>query len=136
MMIMKTRTTFVLSSLLCLLLFAAAVNAQQPTPTPSPSPKPSATPQTYPTKGTTDRQPATPANTDTAGNYTVISSIELGVRALSVDGNNNKYRSDLNYGPGFRLFDSSLLIRTKEGAGGLFDSFLVNSTGFNAEDRK
>jgi hypothetical protein len=134
MMIMKTRTNFVLSSLLCLLLLAAAaVNAQQPTPTPSPSPKPSATPQTYPTKGTTDRQPATPADTDTAGNYTVISSIELGVRALSVDGNNNKYRSDLNYGPGFRLFDSSLLIRTKEGAGGLFDSFLVNSTGFNAD---
>ena len=44
------------------------------------------------------------------GAYDVTSSIEVGVRGVSVDGNGNKYRSDLNYEPGFQLFNSSLLM--------------------------
>lgn len=128
---MKNRTAYILSSLLGLVLLAAAAQGQQPTPTPRPAPVPS--PTTYPTKGTVDRQPATPADEHKAGNYTIITSIELGVRGLSVDGNDNKYRSDLNYRPGFRVFDSSFLMRAKEGEGGLFDTFLVNSTGFSAD---
>jgi hypothetical protein len=132
-MIMKNRTAYILSSLLGLLLLTATVGAQQPTPTPRPSPVPQ--PTTYPTKGTVDKQPATPAEEHPAGNYTIVTSIELGVRAISVDGNDNKYRSDLNYRPGFRVFDSSFLMRRKEGtgAGALFDTFLVNSTGFGAD---
>jgi hypothetical protein len=133
MAIMETKTVYILSFLLGLVLLTAAmVSAQQPTPMPRSSPIPS--PTSYPTKGTVDRQPATPATESPAGNYNIVSSIELGVRGLSVDGN-NKYRSDLNYRPGFRLFDSSFLMRRKEGTGTgtLFDTFLINSTGFNAD---
>jgi len=68
------------------------------------------------------------------GDYNVISSIEFGYRGLSVDGDNNKYRSDLNYSAGPRLFDTSFLMKGKDGHdGGLFDSFLVTSTGWGAD---
>src|SRR2546423_442682 len=109
---MKNRTTYILPALLGLMLVAAAVAQQtqpspvtvtgdevrelaavaaapQPTPTPRPSPVPS--PTTYPTKGTVDRQPVTPADESTGGRYNIITSIELGARALHVDGNANKY---------------------------------------------
>ena len=64
-----------------------------------------------------------------AGPYTVTSSVEVGVRGKSVDGNYNKYRSDLDYQPGFRLFDSSFLMQSTGGSEPrLFDSLLVNSS--------
>jgi hypothetical protein len=68
-----------------------------------------------------------------SGNYWITSSIELGARGLSVDGNVNKYRSDVNYRAGFRLFESSLLVRSDPGKGILFDSLVVNSTGWGAD---
>ena len=68
-----------------------------------------------------------------AGDYTVISSIEFGYRGLSVDGDLNKYQSDLNYKAGPRLFDSSFLMKSKDGKGELFDTLLVTSTGWGAD---
>jgi hypothetical protein len=124
---MKKKAAFILSSLLSLVLLAAAVSAQE-TPKPSPTPHTTATP-----RPDRDVQPATPAEDVTAGNYNIITSIELGARGLSVDGNHNKYRADLNYRAGFRLFDSNFLARAKDGTGGLFDSLLVTSTGWNAD---
>ena len=62
----------------------------------------------------------------------VISTIEFGYRGLSVDGDHNKYRSDLNYSAGPRLFDSTFLYRSKNG-GGFLDSALVTSTGWGAD---
>ena len=64
---------------------------------------------------------------------TSYSSLELGVRGLSVSGSDNKYRSDLNYSPGVRLFDSSFFLRSKENSGGPFDEFLVNSSGWGGD---
>src|SRR5205823_2276319 len=68
-----------------------------------------------------------------AGNYTVTSTIEFGYRGLRVDGDNNKFKSDLNYKAGPRLFDTSFLARSKDGKGGLFDTLLVTSTGWGAD---
>ena len=68
-----------------------------------------------------------------AGDYTVISSIEFGYRGLQVVGDLNKYQSDLNYKAGPRLFDTSFLMRSKDGKGGLFDTLLVTSTGWGAD---
>ncbi len=65
--------------------------------------------------------------------YTVSSTIELGVRGISVDGNATKYRSDLNYDPGFRLFNSSLLMEANGTSGKLFDSLMVNSYGWGGD---
>lgn len=68
-----------------------------------------------------------------AGPYTVNSSIELGVRGISVNGNADKFRSDLNYQPGIRLFDSSFLMRSNGAGGALLDSLLVTSTGWGGD---
>ncbi|HXU07874.1 MAG TPA: hypothetical protein VN743_02675, partial [Blastocatellia bacterium] len=46
--------------------------------------------------------PAATAQNGSEGPYTVTSSIEFGVRGVLMEGNGNKYRSDLNYTPGFR----------------------------------
>ena len=61
-----------------------------------------------------------------------IGTIEFGYRGLSVDGDHNKYRSDLNYSAGPRLFDSTFLYRAKNG-GGFVDSALVTTTGWGAD---
>ena len=89
------------------------VHAQQPTPSP---------------------QPSSNGNGDSLGDYAVTSSIEFGYRGLSVDGDHRKYRSDLNYSAGPRLFDTSFLLKAKDGHnGGLFDSLLVTTTGWGAD---
>jgi len=83
---------------LALVTFTSVSMAQQPSPTPKKSPEP---------------QPTVDAGED-AGNYTVIGSIEFGYRGLSVDGDHNKYQSDLNYRAGPRLFDSTFLMKAKD----------------------
>src|SRR5438874_10827716 len=50
-----------------------------------------------------------------------------------VDGDNNKFKSDLNYKAGPRLFDSSFLMKSKDGKGDLFDTLLVTSSGWGAD---
>src|SRR5215831_14823106 len=101
---------------LVLILFAtlAIARAQQPSPSPS---------------STKSDYNETPAETgEKAGDFTVISSLELGYRGLRVDGDLNKYQSDLNYKAGPRVFDSSFLLKSTDGKGELFDSFLVTSS--------
>ena len=68
-----------------------------------------------------------------AGGYTIISSLEFGYRGKRIDGDQNKYRSDLNYTAGPRAFDSTFLMKAKEGKGGLFDTFLVTTTGWGGD---
>ena len=67
------------------------------------------------------------------GDYLVVSSLEVGYRGVSVDGDHNKFQSDLNYKAGPRLFDSSFLLKSKDGDGGLFDTLLITSTGWGAD---
>ena len=109
-------------SLCVLLCLASLASAQQPTPSPNPQKSPE-----------TKTESSTVESPEDAGNYTIISTIEFGYRGLRVDGDLNKYRSDLNYKAGPRLFDSSFLMRSKDGKGGLFDTFLVTSTGWGAD---
>ena len=114
---MKSKANKLLSMLAVLLAALVNVQAQQP----SPSPQPTSSPQIS-------------NGNDSMGDYNVISSIEVGYRGVSVDGDHNKYRSDLNYSAGPRLFDTSFLLKAKDGHdGGLFDSFLVTSTGWGAD---
>ncbi|HEU4769984.1 MAG TPA: hypothetical protein VFS77_21640 [Pyrinomonadaceae bacterium] len=109
--------------LLVLIGAVGLVAAQQPSPSPSPSQSPERT-----------VSPDAPVDSgEDAGDYTVISSVEFGYRGLSVSGDHNKYQSDLNYRTGPRLFDSSFLLRSREGNGALFETILVNSTGWGAD---
>src|SRR4029079_18009550 len=85
------------------------------------------------TRAQTPAVSSSPASRDTPGNYEITSSVELGVRGLSVNGDHEKYRSDLNYRPGFRVFDSSFLIEDRTGGAKLFDSALVMASGWGAD---
>jgi hypothetical protein len=74
-----------------------------------------------------------PASSKPPEPYTVNSSLEVGVRGVSIDGNADKFRSDLNYQPGVRLFDSSFLMRSNGAGGAVLDSLLVTSTGWGGD---
>ena len=120
---MKSKTRSIVAAMaLSLLVLAPATRAQQPTPSPSPKKAAEAKTETS----------IVEAGADTR-DYTIISSIEIGYRGLRVDGDLNKYQSDLNYKAGPRLFDSSLLVRSKEGKGELFDTLLMTSTGWGGD---
>ena len=114
-----TKALRIFSGLALVWLLMPVASAQQPTPSPK-KPEEAAT------------KKATEAGED-AGDYIVTSSIEFGYRGLSVDGDHNKYRSDLNYSAGPRLFDSSFMLKAKDGKGQLFDSLLVSTSGFGAD---
>ncbi len=116
---MRTNPLPILGSTLALVLMAGAVAAQQP----SPSPK----------KPDNTNPPAAVEAGENAGDFIVVSSLEFGYRGLSVDGDLNKYQSDLNYKAGPRVFDSSFYLKSKNGESNLFDSFLVTSTGWGAD---
>jgi hypothetical protein len=121
----------ILSGLMLVLVLAAgAAIAEQPTPTPTPTP----TPKKSDAKKAAPKAETTSAQTgEDAGNYTITSSIEIGYRGIRVDGDLNKYKSDLNYKAGPRLFDSSFLMRSKDGKGGPFDTLLVTSSGWGGD---
>src|SRR5687768_12522338 len=87
----------ILTACSVVLVVVLDVRAQQPAASPSPSVAPN--------------QPSTNGNGDSIGDYGVISSIEIGYRGLSVGGDHNKYRSDLNYSAGPRLFDTTFLLK-------------------------
>lgn len=65
--------------------------------------------------------------------YTLSASVEFGARGLDVNGDDNKYRSDLNYRAGFRLFDSTFLLETKRPERLGFDSLLVTASGWGSD---
>jgi hypothetical protein len=109
-MAMKNRMTLMLAVVVLLLTFESVTNAQQPSPSPTPV-----------TAG------------DNAGDYTFISTIEFGYRGLQVVGDLNKYKSDLNYGVGPRLFDSSFLMRATDGDAPLFDTLLFTTSGWGSD---
>lgn len=121
-----------------LILMAGVANAQSTTAsTKSPesskdAKKSEAKKSTEPKK--TDVTPTSQTVGEDAGNYTITSTIEFGYRGQRVDGDVNKFKSDLNYKAGPRLFDSTFLMKSKTGGkGDLFDSLLVTSTGWGAD---
>jgi len=87
---------------------AAIAFSQSPTPSPTPDIEPSTGPG-------------------------ITSTFEIGLRGVEVNGNDNKYRSDLNYKPGFRLFDSTFLINNKDGHSNFFDTAMVTTSGWGGD---
>jgi hypothetical protein len=104
--------------------------------TQSPDPKDAKTTTKAPDKqpAKTDKEPTSSTVGDDAGPYNVVGSIEFGYRGQRVAGDVNKFKSDLNYKAGPRIFDSSFFMKSKDGKeGGLFDSLMVTSTGWGAD---
>src|SRR2546423_12279217 len=84
------------------------------------------------TKKKSEKEPSSANVGDDAGDYTITSTLEFGYRGQRVDGDINKFKSDLNYKAGPRIFDSSFMMKSKDGKGP-FDTFLVTSTGWGAD---
>ena len=76
------------------------------------------------------------AQDQTWGPYEVHSSIEFGVRGIGINGNGNKFRSDQNYDPGFRLFDASLMMRSNGEGAFLFDELMINTFGWSNDPNR
>ena len=77
--------------------------------------------------------PSPSSSTDADRDYSITSTIEIGARGLSVNGDREKFRSDLNYKSGVRIFDSSFLIENHTGSGRLFDTALITTSGWGAD---
>ena len=86
----------------------------------------------------TGSKPAQPSATaqNPEGPYTITSSIEFGVRGIAIDGNADIYRSQLNYTPGFRIFDSSLFMQSKDNDAPLLDSLMISSFGWGKDPNR
>jgi hypothetical protein len=119
---MKTSPTAIVAGLIFLVSLNALVFAQQPSPSPA-------------TNKSAEKKPESTAVEvgEDAGDYTIVSSFEVGYRGLRVAGDLNKYQSDLNYKAGPRLFDSSLYLKSKDGKGNLFETLLVTSSGWGGD---
>jgi hypothetical protein len=65
----------------------------------------------------------------TVGPYNVLQSFEAGDRFLSVNGNEDAYRSHINYGNGLRLFATSFAAYSKDGKSRWLDRLTVNTQG-------
>lgn len=66
---------------------------------------------------------------DNTGNYNIVNSIELGYRFASVGGNDDTYRSNVNFGNGIRLLGSTLTVNSRNGHGSLFDEIVLTTQG-------
>lgn len=69
----------------------------------------------------------------TWGGFNVTSTTEVGWRWRRLSGNENKYRSDLDYKQGLRSFDTNLLLESDSGKGKYFDSLLISNTGWGSD---
>jgi hypothetical protein len=65
--------------------------------------------------------------------YVINWSTEFGWRFKGVEGNQNEYRSQLDYDRGMRLFSGNFFARPGNGSGPLFDNLLVNSVGWGGD---
>jgi hypothetical protein len=106
--VMKNEILFTIVAMILLSLASFHINAQTATPTPSDAP-------------------------GNFGAYTVTSSVEFGVRGIKVDGSDEKFRSDMNYRPGFHVWDSSFSIKPTSGSGSFFDSLQIKMSGWGAD---
>jgi hypothetical protein len=129
-----TKMLRVLSALALGLMLMAGITNAQPAPAQKASPEPTkgADSKKSP-KESTETTPTSTTVGDDAGDYTITSSIEVGYRGERIVGDVNKYKSDLNYKAGPRLFDSSFLMRSQDDKGGPFDTLLVTSSGWGAD---
>lgn len=82
------------------------------------------------------KQPTASGQAGSEAPYTVTSSIEFGVRGIVIVGNADKYRSDLSYTPGFRIFDSSFLMKSRDNDGPVLDTLMVSSFGWGKDPNK
>src|SRR5579884_2000878 len=73
--------------------------------------------------------PTEPNRGDNASGYNFLQSFEVGYRYATIGGDQDMYRSTVNYTDGLRLLSSSLAIQSRDGHGKWFDQILLNTLG-------
>jgi hypothetical protein len=68
-----------------------------------------------------------------SGNYNIQQSIEAGYRSTHINGNIDIYDTFINLGSGFRLFDYTLDMRSKDHNGFLFDNLSFSNFGYGGD---
>ncbi len=68
-----------------------------------------------------------------SGNYNIQQTIEFGYRADWINGNNNTYDTFVNLGPGVRLFNYTLEMRSIDHRGLLFDNLSFSNFGYGGD---
>jgi hypothetical protein len=68
-----------------------------------------------------------------SGNYNIQQSIEAGYRSTYINGNTGTYDTFINLGSGFRLFDYTLDMRSKDHNGFLFDNLSFSNFGYGGD---
>jgi len=79
-------------------------------------------------QGTTEEAPG-----KDSGNYNIQQSIEAGYRSTYINGNINTYDTFINLGSGFRLFDYTLDMRSKDHSGLFFDNLSFSNFGYGGD---
>ena len=80
----------------------------------------------------TPEQVGKPRGEDWNG-YNIVNSMELGYRFRTAGGNLDKYRSDVNFGNGIRLLNSSFTMNSKDGHGKFFDEIVLTTQGLGKD---
>jgi hypothetical protein len=70
-----------------------------------------------------------PLRGENQGDYNIVQSWEVGYRFATIGGNQDKYRSDVNYRDGIRLLGSNLTVNSKDGKGHWFDEIILSTQG-------
>ena len=65
--------------------------------------------------------------------YNIVDSFETGYRFATVTGNEEEYRSSVNFADGIRLLGGSLGLNSKDGHGFLFDDASITATGLGGD---
>ena len=65
--------------------------------------------------------------------YNVLNSFETGYRFERVSGNEDEYRSSVNFGDGVRLLSGSLSLNSKDGHGRFFDQAVLSTRGLGGD---
>src|SRR5262249_47788142 len=74
-----------------------------------------------------------PPRGENTGNYNVTQSFELGYRWRLLGGDQDMYRSVVNYRNGVSLLGSRLTVNSRDGHGGLFDEILLTTQGLGSD---
>ncbi|MES1261579.1 MAG: hypothetical protein ABUS49_07585, partial [Acidobacteriota bacterium] len=62
-----------------------------------------------------------PGRGEDKGDYNIVQSWEFGYRFATLGGDQDKYRSDVNYHDGVRLLNSNFTVNSRDGHGKWFD---------------
>ncbi|MEP7355444.1 MAG: hypothetical protein ABI824_19615, partial [Acidobacteriota bacterium] len=79
---------------------------------------------------------AGPAAGETHSGYNFRQSFEVGYRFKTVGGNQDSYRSMVNFDNGLSLLSASLSVQSVDGHGGVFDLIQLNAQGLGSDPYK